>query len=134
MTKQQDYIEKWILNNVSNFGIISAQYEFQNSTETHFVKITPPYIVDGEMYNEELSEMIIGFEDTFSDEMICFLGNTSLTELENPIKLYAQQEIDFLTFFNSFDKPFVFSPENLTKYTLSADNLYNYCLDDVFSF
>lgn len=83
----EEYIKSWVVNNSLLLGIISAKYEYHKFDETHFLKLIPSNIVDGDGFKNELSEFIIKFEDTFIGEMICLLSENSLTELENPIEL-----------------------------------------------
>ncbi|TAL62941.1 MAG: hypothetical protein EPN85_01390 [Bacteroidetes bacterium] len=85
---------EYLINSLQKSGIseiTSALHEFHDESGVHFVKIIPTEIVDGDSYDYELSKIIIDFEDTFQGEMLCFLGETSLTQLENPVELISQK-------------------------------------------
>ena len=89
----KEYIQNWIKTTGLELGITSAKYEFQEFDETHFLQIIPKEIVDEDSYNVVLSEFIIEFENTFVGEMLCLIGDTSLTKLENAVELCSQAPI-----------------------------------------
>ncbi|HSY76387.1 MAG TPA: hypothetical protein VK890_06000, partial [Bacteroidia bacterium] len=70
--KQSEYIKLKLENNKIK-GIESAQYEYHEYSETHFVRVVPVTIVDGDVFDNELSQIIIDFENEFPGEMLCFI-------------------------------------------------------------
>lgn len=122
MNHQLEFLKKRINN--SRISIIkSALYEYDNFSETHFVKLIPSKIVDGNEYDSILSQIIIDFENEFQGHMLCFIGESSLTQLENPEELLSFEPITHLLPFSLImNMENIYSASFFEQYTLAFGN------------
>lgn len=119
---QIEFLKERINSSIIN-TIQSALYEYNDFSGTHFVKLVPTEIVDGKEFDLLLSQIIIDFEDNFQGEMLCFLGESSLTKLENPEELLPVLEIThLLQQILPFNFNTLFTSDILNQYTLSIGN------------
>ncbi|MEM9886247.1 MAG: hypothetical protein AAF849_10165 [Bacteroidota bacterium] len=68
----------------SLFPIASLEYQYKEYSSTHFVKVSPSYLVD----TDEFLELDIAITDELeamrADEMFCFITEDSLVEIGRP--------------------------------------------------
>jgi hypothetical protein len=112
----ENYLKSWISKYKNDLGIESAFYEYHKYSETHFLKLNPEAIIDDDKHQLVLSNLIIDFEEMFPREMLCIIGDNSLTKLENPEALLIPE---FKWSEAILNRGLIYTPLSLNAYTLA---------------
>lgn len=77
-----------IHSHANELEIQRAEYEYITLTETHFVYIHPPGLIDIDNKQELLSKIHYEIAIDFPSASFAFIDNNSLTKLESPELIY----------------------------------------------
>ena len=84
MKAEKAYILDKIKELRSIFKNASFKYQFKDSSDTHFIQVTPKSVFVSDDFIEKDILVIDEYESLGFDNSICFISDDSLTELENP--------------------------------------------------
>lgn len=91
---QKKFLKSWIEKHANELGINSAKYEYDVASDVHFLEIIPLSILKDKNKNDKLTDLIIEFEETYDNELLCILDQDSITRLERPEVLYHDSFIE----------------------------------------
>ncbi|MEM1327878.1 MAG: hypothetical protein AAGI23_18105 [Bacteroidota bacterium] len=63
------------------------EYQYKPVSETHFIKITPRYLIDLEEIGEIEEQISDELDKLHPEQMFCFITEGSLVEIENPSRI-----------------------------------------------
>lgn len=87
-----DFIIKELKRIHSLFTTSNIRYEFNVSTKTHLIEVTPFEFYNSESYMNAELELEDKFDYDFPSENILFVSDESLSKISNPIfEIYSEQ-------------------------------------------
>jgi len=85
-----DFVKNIINDLVSSFPTIQCTYQYDISSNTHFIEVLPSSVYNLEKeYAIAETKATIAFIDKFPHEGICFITDDSIVKLEQPIYVKA---------------------------------------------
>jgi hypothetical protein len=127
------FVKKVINDLVKKFPSIQCTYQYDISSNTHFIEVLPNnvYHKEGE-YAKAETKATLSFIDKFPHESICFITDDAIIKLDNPIYIkagdlfsstplptFAMPDLSFISELMNWKTPFnIGSWENKSLYDL----------------
>jgi hypothetical protein len=90
--KVKEFIEKRIKELITTINYIEVFYEYKETSETHFIKISPKYVFDSKNFSEIKARLTKEFFDNNFSGLICFISDDSIVRLSGPTKIFSNYE------------------------------------------